>query len=125
MTKLLIVEDEDIVARMYQKALTYDGFDVQIAIGGNEGLKKAVDFKPDLILLDIMMPGMDGIEVLEKLKQNDASKNIPTVLLTNLSGSYDEKYGVSKGAAGYWVKTEVKTNELGEKIRNLLNVKTN
>jgi DNA-binding response OmpR family regulator len=125
MVKVLIIEDEDLVARMYQKALTYDGFDVDIAIGGKEGLEKVKKIKPDLVLLDIMMPGIDGIEVLEKIRVDNEVKNIPVVLLTNLSGNYDTKYGINKGAQGYWIKTQIKTGELGEKINNLLNAKNN
>lgn len=123
MIKVLIIEDEELVARMYQKALVYDGFEANVAIGGRLGLEKVKSLKPDLVLLDIMMPGIDGIEVLEKIKSDDEIKNIPVVLLTNLSGNYDTKYGISKGAHGYWVKTELKTGELGARIKSLLNAK--
>ena len=84
--KVLIIEDEDLIARMYEKTLTFDGFEVEVAIGGKDGLEKAVNFKPDLILLDIMMPEPDGMEVLETLKRKPDTSGIPVVMLTNLSG---------------------------------------
>jgi len=101
MTKVLIVEDEDLVARMYDKALKFEGFDVTIALGGQDGLEKVKTIKPDLVLLDIMMPEPDGMEVLEKIKTDDEVKDIPVVMLTNLSGKHDAVLAAERGAADY------------------------
>src|SRR3972149_4319618 len=88
MAKVLIVEDEDIIARMYQEALKFDGFDVTVALGGLDGLTKVKSEKPDVVLLDIMMPEPDGIEVLEKIKADPDIAGIPVVMLTNLNARY-------------------------------------
>ena len=121
--KVLIVEDEPLVARMYQKSLSFSDIDSEVAIGGLEGLNKAKKILPDLILLDIMMPEPDGMEVLEKLKEDPDTKNIPVVILTNLSGKYDSELAKEKGAVDYWVKKDAEPKELGRKIEELLNSK--
>jgi len=123
MTKVLIVEDEDLVGRMYEKALKFDGFDVTVALGGEDGLAKLKEIKPDLILLDIMMPEPDGIEVLEKIKEDEKLKEIPVVMLTNLSGRHDAELALSKGATDFWVKSDTKVADLGKKINEVLNDK--
>lgn len=118
--KVLIIEDEDLVARMYQKSLQFDDFDVEVAIGGKEGYQMIKDHKPDLVLLDIMMPEPDGMEVLEMIKGDPETKNIPVIMLTNLSGEYDSKLAISKGATDYWVKKDSNPTELGKKIKEKL-----
>ncbi|OGM12198.1 hypothetical protein A2Z22_05215 [Candidatus Woesebacteria bacterium RBG_16_34_12] len=123
MTKVLIVEDEDIVARMYEKALKFNNFEVEVAIGGNEGLEKVKSFKPDLVLLDIMMPEPDGMEVLEKIKSDPETSGLPIVMLTNLSGKHDAEHALSKGAIEYWVKSSVDIKDLGGMINNIVNEK--
>ena len=120
MAKVLIVEDESLIARMYKKALDFEGFEVVIADGGADGIKKAETFKPDLILLDIMMPEPNGIEVLEKIKSNENLKNIIVVVLTNLSGENDAQLALKKGADEYWVKSEIDVKKLPEKIEQVL-----
>ena len=84
MSKILIIEDEAAVARMYEKIFMYAGFSIEIAGDGEEGLAKVKTSNPDLILLDIMMPKMDGLKVLEFLKKDETTKNIPVIVLTNL-----------------------------------------
>jgi CheY-like chemotaxis protein len=118
--KVLIIEDEDLVARMYQKSLEFDDFDVEVAIGGKEGITSIKEHKPDLVLLDIMMPEPDGMEVLEKIKEDPETKNIPIIMLTNLSGEYDAKLAISKGASDYWVKKDSSPVALGKKIKEKL-----
>ena len=117
------MEDEDLVGRMYEKALKFDGFDVTVALGGEDGLAKLKEIKPDLILLDIMMPEPDGIEVLEKIKEDEKLKEIPVVMLTNLSGRHDAELALSKGATDFWVKSDTKVADLGKKINEVLNDK--
>lgn len=119
--KVLIIEDEDLIARMYEKTLSFDGFEVEVAIGGKDGLEKAKSFNPDLILLDIMMPEPDGMEVLDTLKRQPDTNHIPVVMLTNLSGKQDAELALEKGAVEYWIKKEAKPRELGEKITNIVN----
>ena len=119
--KILIVEDESIVARMYQKSLTFDGFEVIISLNGKEGIKKAINDTPDLILLDIMMPKPDGMEVLDSLKGDDKTKDIPVVILTNLSGKNDAELALQKGAIDFWVKSNTEMEKIGPRIEKILN----
>jgi CheY-like chemotaxis protein len=120
MTKVLIIEDEDLVARMYQKTLMFDGLDVEVANGGEDGIKKTTELKPDLILLDIMMPEPNGMQVLDKLKENPETKDIPVIILTNLSGKYDADLARKKGAVDFWIKKDSEPKELGKKIKEVL-----
>ncbi|HLE48863.1 MAG TPA: response regulator [Patescibacteria group bacterium] len=120
MTRVLIVEDEPLVARMYEKALAFDNFEVELAMGGENGVAKTRDWKPDIVLMDIMMPGMNGIEALEKIKTDPEIQNIPIVMLTNLSGENDMDLAKEKGAIDYWVKKDIKPKEMGKKINKIL-----
>jgi two-component system phosphate regulon response regulator PhoB len=124
MTKVLIVEDEELIARMYQKALKFDDFEVSVAIGGEMGLKLIKEFQPDIVLLDIMMPEPNGIGVLEQIKADPDIKEIPIVMLTNLSGKHDAELALEKGASAFVVKSQIKVEKLGEKIRAILNEKS-
>jgi len=123
MAKVLVVEDEPLVARMMEKVLKTDGLEVEVGIMGREGLEKAKNTKPDLVILDIMMPEPDGIEVLEKLKADLETANIPVVILTNLSGKHDRELALSKGAADYWVKKDLNLAELGKRVKTVLEKK--
>jgi len=123
MSKVLIIEDEEMVARMYEKALAFDGFEVAVAVGGQEGLTKVKEFMPDLVLLDIMMPEPDGIEVLEKIKEDPDTSTIPVVVLTNLSGKNDAALAMEKGAKDFLVKSRIDVSELGKKVTSYLNEK--
>jgi len=87
MKKILIIEDDVVLVRMYTKKFEHDGFQVVAAYSGGEGLVAAPREKPDCILLDIMMPGVDGFAVIRKLKQDETTHNIPIVILTNLGTS--------------------------------------
>lgn len=120
MSKILIIEDEPLVARMYQRSLSLDNFDVVVALGGNEGLEKVKTEKPDIVLLDIMMPEPNGMEVLEKLSTDSETKHIPVVIFTNLSGTHDADLAKSKGAVEYWVKKDVDPKDLGLKVKDIL-----
>ncbi len=120
MAKVLIIEDDPLVSRMYQKVLTLESFIVESARDGKGGLAKAKTCKPDLILLDIMMPEMNGIEVLEKLKADPALQDIPVIMLTNLSGTKDAETAMQMGALDYLVKSEYKPKEVAQKARAIL-----
>lgn len=121
MSKILIVEDDETLSKMYQKKIVHEGFEVVAAYSGNEGLEKAIIEKPDLILLDIMMPGMDGFAVVKQLKTKSEMKNIPIIILTNLGTSeifIDEAKML--GVNTYLVKYKTSANEVIEKIREEL-----
>lgn len=120
MAKILIVEDDPLMLRLYQKAFGFEGFDVFVAANGQEGLEETRNSKPTLILLDIMMPKMNGLEVLEKLKADPETKKIPVVILTNLSGAEDAETALSKGAVKYIVKSEYTPKEVVTMVREVL-----
>ena len=98
MTKILLVEDDPLIYRMYQKLFTLEGYETEIAENGQEGLDKIENFQPDIILLDIMMPTMNGVEMLTKLKENPDTAEIPTVVLTNVSDMNISNQVFAKGA---------------------------
>lgn len=121
MAKILIVDDDKLMANMYQGKFEDDGFDVAVAIDGQMGFDKAVEFKPDLILLDIMMPKVNGLEMLKNLKNNDSTKKIPVILLTNVGGDdEDVERGLGLGAVAYMVKAQYDPKDVVKKVREIL-----
>jgi len=120
MPKVLVVEDDSLIVRLYQKVFTFEGYEFVSANGGEEGLIKAESEKPDVILLDIMMPKMDGLVVLEKLKANQNTKNIPVVILTNLIDDSVCTKALSMGASGYLVKSELPNHQIVEEVKRFL-----
>ena len=117
---LLIVEDEVTLANMYAEKLRIEGFDVDIAHDGLEGFEKMKLEQPNLVLMDIMMPNLNGLDTLERAKQDPTTKNIPILMLTNLSGIADIQAAVKKGAVGFIVKSELTPGEVVQKIRSIL-----
>jgi len=103
---ILIVEDDPLMSRMYQKIFTFEKYQVAAAADGQEGLDRARQIKPTVILLDVMMPKMNGLQVLEKLKSDPEMKSIPVIMLTNLAGEKDAESALMKGAVKYIVKSE-------------------
>jgi DNA-binding response OmpR family regulator len=120
MVKVLIVEDDPLIGRMYQKMFIFEKFEVELANDGEEGLSKAASIKPAIILLDIMMPKLNGLQVLEILKADIQTKAIPVLVLTNLAGQQDAEDALSKGAVMYIIKSEHEPREITEMVRNIL-----
>jgi DNA-binding response OmpR family regulator len=102
--KVLVIEDEENVRLVVSLTLEKEGYEVESVSDGEEALEKVVDFAPDLIILDIMMPGMDGWEVLGLLKSNDITEKIPVCVLTAKGEFRDIMYASQKGAADYITK---------------------
>lgn len=123
MAKILIIEDEPLVVRMYEKSLKFDKHEVISALNGTEGLEKMNSEKPDIVLLDIMMPQMNGMQVLEEMAKDEEIKDIPVIILTNLSGKHDAELALEKGATEYWVKKNAKARELGTRINEIIEKK--
>lgn len=88
MAKILIVDDDSTLAEMYQERLAYDGHEVQIALNGEQGLERAKIFQPDLILMDIIMPRMNGLEAVNYLQTDLETRNIPLILISQMDQSY-------------------------------------
>lgn len=120
MAKILIVEDDPLMSRMYQKIFTFEGYDVEMAGDGQEGLEKTKTGKPTIILLDVMMPKMNGLQVLEKLKLDPDTKAIPVIMLTNLAGQQDAETAMSKGAVKYIVKSEYEPKQVANMVKEIL-----
>ena len=118
--RILLVEDDSFLSSMYVTKLTMSGYDSIVAADGQEGFTKAQQEKPDLILLDIILPKMDGFEVLEKVKKDENTKDIPVVLLTNLGQKEDIDRGLKLGADDYLIKAHFTPSEVMGKIDRLI-----
>jgi DNA-binding response OmpR family regulator len=116
--KILLIEDERLLLEMYVSRLEKAGFEILSAEDGDMGLKIAQEKIPDLILLDIVMPGMSGYDVLKELKTNPSTKDIPVIVFSNLGQEEEIKKGLALGAEDYIVKTSVTPTELLEKIES-------
>lgn len=121
-TKVLIVEDDKFLSELISTKLDKEGFDIALAGDGEAGIKQAEDFRPDIILLDIMLPGMDGFEVLEKLKRHSeqALQTTPVIILSNFGQESKVEKGLQLGAVDYLVKANFTTGEIVEKIKEVL-----
>lgn len=120
MAKILIVEDDPLMARLYEKVFKFEGYEVDVALNGREGLDKVRANKPTVMVLDIMMPEMNGLEVLDKLKADPETKTIPVVVLTNLAGGQDAEAALTKGAVKYIVKSEYEPKQIANMIKEVL-----
>ena len=122
MKKILIIEDEDTVLKTLREKFEKENFEVILAKDGDEGLKMALEARPDLILLDIIMPRMDGMTMMKRLRETNAwGKNVPIILLTNLNADDRIIRGVTEDEPAYYlVKTNWTLDEVVEKVRNRL-----
>ena len=120
MAKVLIIEDDPLMLRMYQKIFSFDGYDVETASDGEKGLEKVRSTKPTIVLLDVMMPKMNGLEVLEKIKKDPDIKAIPVVMLTNLAGQQDVDKALSMGAVKYIIKSEYEPKQVSEMVKEII-----
>ena len=120
MAKILIIEDDPLINRMYQKIFESGGHDVEIADDGEEGLEKIKTFMPNLVLLDIMMPKFNGLELLRKLKSMPEIAKTPVIVLSNLSGTEDAEAALSEGAVKYIMKSDYKPKEVYEIVKGIL-----
>lgn len=118
--KILIIEDDNFLVKAYQIKFERAGFNVFIAMDGDEGLKMAEAEKPALIVLDLMLPKMNGFEFLKKIKSDEKMKGIPVVALSNLGQRADQEKAIALGAAEYFIKTEHTLEEIIEKINKYL-----
>ena len=119
---LLVVEDDEFLVKMYESGLVKEGFRVSTAGDGEIGLRSAEELRPDLILLDLILPKMDGFSCLEKLKENPTTKRIPVIILSNLGQNSDLKRGLEMGAEDYLIKTDYTVKQVGEKVKKTLGI---
>jgi len=122
-SKILLVEDDKFLRELMTRKLTNEGFDLQEAIDGEEGLKKLETFKPDIILLDLILPGLDGFEVLERIKDNPQTSSVPVLILSNLGQRDEIEKGLKLGAIDFMVKAHFTPEEIVGKIKSILSNK--
>ena len=121
MKKILIIEDDPFLSEMYAAKFIENGFEVEVSSDGKSGLAKIEDFRPDLVLLDIVLPKMDGFEMLKKVKEKEELKEIPIVLLTNLGQKNEVEKGIALGAKEYIIKAHFTPTAVVAKVNEILN----
>ncbi|HVQ44671.1 MAG TPA: response regulator [Candidatus Saccharimonadia bacterium] len=120
MQKILLVEDDPLIYRLYQKVFALEGFEVQLAENGQSALDQLKTFHPDIILLDIMMRAMNGLEVLDKLGADPTTATIPVLVLTNISDTRITQRATEKGAAAVMIKSESEPDAVIAMVRSIL-----
>jgi len=124
MAKILIVEDDSILSDLYNNTFSFAGYTTVIAKNGLEGFDKARQENPDIIFLDLMMPKMNGLELIEELKKNETTKNIPVVILSNFSDEKLAKEAMAKGALAYIIKSDYEPKQVIQMADKWLSEKT-
>ena len=120
MKTILFIEDESALQKTFGEVLKQEGYQMISALDGESGLRLAKSQKPDLILLDLILPRVNGFEVLKRLKGDKETKDIPVIVLTNLDGVEDVDKVIGLGATTYLVKAEYSLEEVVEKIKKAL-----
>lgn len=120
MKKILLIEDDPLLVDIYTTKFKEAGFELEVAADGEEGLKKIRDEKPDLVLLDIVLPQFDGWEVLRKVKTDKALKGIKVVVLSNLGQKSEVEKGLKLGAAKYLIKAHYTPSEVVKEVKKVL-----
>ncbi len=120
--RILIIEDDELLSSMYFTKFSKEGFDVLFCDNGEAGLSIAKKERPNIILLDILLPGINGFEVLKKLKEDGATALIPVILLTNVSEPAEMEKGMKLGAVDYLVKVFHVPTEVVEKVKARLHL---
>ncbi|MDE2590306.1 MAG: response regulator [Patescibacteria group bacterium] len=119
---VLLVEDDSILSEMYQSKLNREGFEVITADNGENGLSLALQIHPEIILLDILMPKMDGMTLMKKLREDHWGQNVPIIILTNLNMNDKISQGISKDHPTYFfMKTEVTPSDVVDRVKEVLN----
>lgn len=118
--KILLVEDDDTLAEIYRQRLRLEGFNTRRSKDGEEALKDAIEFNPDLILLDVMMPRMNGFDVLDILRNTEQTKNMRIIMLTALSQPKDAERAKELGADDFLVKSQVVISDVVDRIKHHL-----
>lgn len=121
--RILIVDDEAPMLQALVGKFTREGFEVLQATNGEEGLAQALGKQPDMILLDIIMPRMDGMTMLKKLREDPVGKEIPVIILTNLSDAKKVVEAMQNGVYDFLIKTDWKLESVVEKVKNRLGLR--
>jgi len=118
--KILVVEDDKFLRELITQKLIKEDYETLEAVDGEEGIKKIKEEKPDLVLLDLILPGIDGFEVLSKKKEDPSLDSIPVIILSNLGQKEDVERGLKLGAVDYLIKAHFTPGEIIEKVKNAL-----
>lgn len=119
MKKILIIEDDYFLMDIYTTRLKKEGFEIEQATNGEEAIKKLQHIKPDLILLDIVLPLREGFEVLKEIKKSEKLKDVPVIIISNLNQREEVQKGLSLGAIKYLVKADYTPTQIVEEIKNI------
>ena len=117
---ILIIEDDKFLRELIAKKLIKEEYNISEAIDGEEGMKKIAEEKPDLILLDLILPGIDGFEVMSRMKEDPSLSQIPIIILSNLGQKEEIERGINLGAKDYLIKAHFTPGEIIEKIKAAL-----
>jgi DNA-binding response OmpR family regulator len=120
-TAILVIEDEQFLRNLISEKLRHEGYAVRAAIDGEDGLRMAREAPPALILLDLLLPGIDGFEVLRRLKKDRESAGVPVLVLSNLGQREDIDRAMALGAEGFLIKANFTPGQVVEKIKGVLN----
>ncbi len=120
MTKIAIIEDDPVISQMYRMKFEADGFDVQLANNGKRGVALVESFTPDIILLDLQMPEMDGAEALAVIRKNEWGKDIPVIILTNMGEEESPKEIRALGIHSYIVKADLTPRQVVQRVKEAL-----
>ncbi len=118
--KILVIEDEKTLRFLIVQTLLQEGFEVEEAIDGEEGIQKLKKNKPDFILLDLLLPGINGYEVLSKIKRDSDLESIPVIILSNLGQEEEIKKGLNLGAVDYLIKAHFTLDQIVARIKKFL-----
>ena len=121
--RVLLVEDDDFLRKICRTKLEREGFNVSVAINGKEALKKIIEGDPQIVLLDIILPIMDGFEVLKRAKEDPSKSSVPIIMLTNLGQESEIEKGFKLGAEDYIIKAHLTVGEIIEKVKEILKKK--
>lgn len=122
--KILLVEDDTTLSSVYRSRLELEGFDVREVHNGEEALSSTIDYKPDLILLDAMMPKISGFDVLDILRNTPETTNVKIIMLTALSQPKDKERAEKMGIDDYMVKSQVVISDVVARVKHHLNIST-
>lgn len=120
MPKVLLVEDDPFIVRLYTKTLEHEGYEIQAADNGLSALEQVPVYKPDVILLDIMMPTMNGVEFLKNLSAGGKTPTVPVIVLTNVSDSDVTLEAVNAGASLVLLKSQAEPDDVIDAIKGVL-----
>ncbi len=122
-TKILVIEDDRFLRELITQKLKREGREVREAVDGEDGMKKIEEEKPDIILLDLILPGIDGFEVLSRIKKDPKREDVPVIILSNLGQRDDVEKGLKLGADDFLIKAHFTPGEIIEKIEKVLSDK--